>query len=198
MQAWPERSSRSTKAARSSTWNAGCALRAGTNPCSTPRCTFTAPAANQQPPRVARFAGFSLFCEAEEPGVEGPRLGFAAGRHRDLHVVEGEDRHRRGSGRGRANPIGRSLVASRRPLFRPFARSLTMDRSRPRRRCRPDRPDGGARTLALRHPGADRRQAARARHHLARARRPGPHARTDGGARPRRRNSSAAGTRSTA
>src|SRR3984957_4809991 len=42
---------------RSSASSAGCALRAGQNGSSTPRCRTAAPDANQQPPRTARAAG---------------------------------------------------------------------------------------------------------------------------------------------
>src|SRR5580692_8705388 len=43
---------------RSSTSSAGCALRAGANDASTPRCRTAAPERNQQPPRAERIGGF--------------------------------------------------------------------------------------------------------------------------------------------
>ena len=98
---------------------------------STPRCTFNAPASNQQPPRLARSGRFFPFGNAKQAGIERAGLIFAACRHGELDMSRGPaapysqpwlERARRSS--ACAASISRTLATRSPPAPRPARRGL--------------------------------------------------------------------------
>ena len=71
--------------------SAGCAFAWGRKPASGARWMAASAPTNQQPPRPASSGGLAISPEPEDLDVEGPRHVLAAGRHRQLDVIDTDD-----------------------------------------------------------------------------------------------------------